>query len=114
MERTRPFNFSRSASLASRARPYPVGAGRLPDCERPRLDAGELGAELAFRDFRVMCCLCAQPIAVREPEEPTEPQVGIRRDRPLTGDDVSHTLRWHADLLGETVLTDAERPQELL
>src|SRR5262245_6321877 len=58
--------------------------------------------------------LRAQPVTVRQPEESTQAKIGIGRHRALSRDDVADPLRRHADLLGEPVLRDAHRLEELL
>jgi hypothetical protein len=57
--------------------------------------------------------LCAQPVAVRQAEKPAEPQIRIRRDRPLARHDTPNPLCWHADLLGEPVLRNLHGLEEL-
>ena len=47
------------------------------------------------------------------PEVPAQPQIGVCGDGPLAGHDVTDTLRWYADVLGQTVLRQAQRRQKL-
>jgi len=38
--------------------------------------------ELALGDLRIVRRLSAKPVSVRQSEEPAQPKVGVRRDRP--------------------------------
>jgi hypothetical protein len=79
---------------------------------RPRLDSRNFGAQGAFRDFRVMGRLGAQPVAVGKAEKPAQAQVGVGGNGTFTRYDVTDALRRHADLLRQSVLADPHRPQE--
>jgi hypothetical protein len=58
--------------------------------------------------------LGTQPIAAGQPEEPTEPKVGIGGDGAFSRDDLADSLRRDINLLGQSILTDAHGRQELL
>lgn len=60
----------------------------------------------------VMAGLHPQPAALAEPEETTEAQIGIRRNRSPTFDDGVNAAFRDADGDGEPELADAQRPQE--
>ena len=62
----------------------------------------------------VMAGLHAQPEALAEPEETTETQIGIRRNRSPPFDNGVNAAFRDADGDGEPVLADAHRPQEFI
>src|SRR5665648_1069506 len=70
--------------------------GRVPQLTAqpgPRLDLAERVLELILRDLCVIGGLCAEPVAIREAEKPTQTQVRVSCDRALAGDDRAATLR---------------------
>jgi hypothetical protein len=60
----------------------------------------------------VVIRLAAQPPAIGQAEIPAQAQIGVGRDRPLAGHDVTNPLGRHADVLGQPVLRQSERFQE--
>ena len=60
----------------------------------------------------IMAGLHPQPEALAEPEETTEAQIGIRRNRSPPFDDGVDAAFRDTDGDGEPVLADAHRPQE--
>src|SRR5688572_854950 len=113
---------SRSASMSRSYAPFrgplrhadPIRTARLTNGHRPRPDIGQACTNLAFGDFRIVSCLRAKPITVRQPEKPAQPQVRVCGDRPLAGHDVPNPLRRHADLLCKPVLGNPHGLQKLL
>jgi hypothetical protein len=80
---------------------------------RPRSDLRQGLGEGFFRHLGVIGRLRPQPIAVGKTEEPAQAQVGIRRDGTLAPHDLTDPLGGHTDFLGEAVLREAHRDQEL-
>lgn len=81
---------------------------------RPGLDAVQRRPHLAFGNLGVVRSLRPKPIAARQTEEPTEPQVGLRGNRPLAGNDGADSLSRDIHFLCRSVLAQAHGFQELL
>ena len=79
-----------------------------------RLDALELVGQLGTDQFRVVGGLGAQPVTGAEPQHAAEPQVGVGRDGPLTGNDLADAGGGHPDRLGQPIMADAQWFEELL
>src|ERR1035437_2850745 len=65
------------------------------------------------RDRCVVVGLTAKPPSIAEPKVPAQPQVSVRGDGSFTCHDISDSLRRHADVFGQSVLSQAKRLQEL-
>src|SRR5664280_70520 len=75
---------------------------------------GETVAEAILLDFEVVARLEVQPEPLRRPEVARETQGGVGRDRALPVHYLVDPSRWDAGVLGDTVLRDLERFDELL
>src|SRR5208337_292594 len=65
-------------------------------------------------EARVIIALKPQPPAVGESKETAQPQIRIRRDATLARDDVTDALSRNIDLLGQPIVAETHRLQELI
>jgi hypothetical protein len=66
------------------------------------------------RGFEIVPRLEVHPELRFHPKEAAQTQCGIRRDPPLAMDNLINATRWHPDRLGQMVLADLHRLQEIL
>ena len=64
--------------------------------------------------LEVVLDLEVHPEAIAEPEVAGEPKCRVGRDRPLAMDDLVDTAWGHTDVLGQAVLADTHRLEEVL
>ena len=65
---------------------------RLLRCFLPRSDPRERVREARLGDLGIVVRLQMQPPAVRKPEEAAQPQIGVRGDGMLAGQDLAEAL----------------------
>ena len=109
------------SEAASRAR-FHSAARRLERRVRPHslrrkkgtpLNGGQFLLEGFFGDGCVIGGLPAQPPPITQAEVAAKSKVGVSRDSALARDDFTNSLRRNSDVLGEAVLRQAKRLEEL-
>ena len=88
-------------------------ANRSTNQQLAARDARERFAHRFARDGCVVVGLTTKPPSIAEPKVSAQPQISVCRDRPLACHDVPDSLRGHTNVLGQTVLGQAQRFQEL-
>jgi len=74
----------------------------------PRFDAHQFGTDHSFGNLSVVGGLCTKPVPVGKSKETAKPQVRIGGDRAPSKHNLPDPLGRDADLLGQTILTDAQ------
>jgi hypothetical protein len=75
----------------------------------PGSDFDQLRPQEAFCNFRIVRCLCSQPIAVGKAEKSAKPQVSISGNSAFSGHDFADALCRDTDFFGQPISTNSHR-----
>ena len=92
-----------------------MGTGCLaPLCDNlgPGSDLFQRRTQRAFGDLGIVGGLRAKPVSVGQTEKSAQPQIGIRRYRPFSTDNLADALGRYADFLGQPILAQPHGFQE--